>query len=65
MVGVVLRVVEFHQKAGRLNPIIMSLARLHAPGPREVQIATGLLDLLFARSSIWSVMFWQYSSSKL
>src|SRR5260370_1099561 len=49
VVGVVLRVVELDQKRGRLNAVVMPLAGLFAARPREVQVAGGLLDLLFPR----------------
>jgi len=46
VVGVILRVVVFHEKRRRLNAIVVRFARLLATGPREVQIRPGFLDLL-------------------
>src|SRR5579864_5373854 len=49
VVGVVLGIVHLDQERGRLNAVVMPLARLLAACPGEVQAAGRLLDLFFPR----------------
>src|SRR5260370_3668597 len=48
VIGVILGVVELHQKRRRLDAVIMALAPSLSAGPGEEQIVAGLLDLVFA-----------------